>query len=63
MKRFRDGYLHRLIPNAAFLESIIESVLALQQRDWHDIASWYSVKVQEDQGTRLDGGFVLRNAS
>lgn len=26
-KGFRDGYLHRLIPNAAFLESIIEASL------------------------------------
>lgn len=27
MKESRDGYLHRLIPNAAFLESIIEASL------------------------------------
>lgn len=26
-KGFRDGYLHRLIPDAAFLESIIEASL------------------------------------
>jgi hypothetical protein len=34
MKGFREGYLHRLIPNAAFLESIIEVALhTLRQRD------------------------------
>lgn len=33
VKGFRDGYLHRPIPNAGFLESIIESVITVRQRD------------------------------